>query len=269
MYTEDRDLFVLLHSTSDTASLKLLVSILSSPEDQHANILRSQSASLHSMFSSCHVHDWRLYLREKDSGFYDVNNLAMTPKLSRPGQESFDRVKTLRRMVDSILFTRACCQSHRDVLKTFSALPVTTTLGSTITTHSNLLDTYIEGCNTLTNSINNSIGLVENTLLLHNQLETAKLDTEIRDMTKQMKNSIADNASIMVKVRDLTAQNNTVLERVKHLTEQNGAVMEKVQELTQNSVNDSVVVTLITVLSAFYLPGRFVALSSFSFCVCH
>jgi hypothetical protein len=64
------------------------------------------------------------------------------------------------------------------------------------------------------------------TLTLHNQLETAKVDKELRDMTGEL--------------RDVTT---------------------RLKDLQQDSVDDSVTVKIITVVSAFYLPGSFVAVS--------
>lgn len=57
------------------------------------------------------------------------------------------------------------------------------------------------------------------TLTLHNQLETAKVDIELRDLTERLKS------------------------------------------LTESTVDDSATVRIITLVSAFYLPGSFVAVS--------
>lgn len=54
-------------------------------------------------------------------------------------------------------------------------------------------------------------------MTLHNQLETAKVDNELRDLTERLKT------------------------------------------LTESSVDDSATVRIITLVSAFYLPGSFVA----------
>lgn len=64
------------------------------------------------------------------------------------------------------------------------------------------------------------------TLTLHNQLETAKVDNELRDMTKQL--------------RDVT---------------------EQLRNLQLDTVDDSTTVKIITYVSAFYLPGSFVSVS--------
>lgn len=57
------------------------------------------------------------------------------------------------------------------------------------------------------------------TLTLHNQMEAAEIDKQLRDVTSKMK------------------------------------------ELTQSTVDDSATVKIITFVSAFYLPGSFVAVS--------
>jgi Mg2+ and Co2+ transporter CorA len=71
------------------------------------------------------------------------------------------------------------------------------------------------------------------TVNLQNQLESANLDREIRDMTKQMTT----------------------------LAEETGAVTKKLHELTRNTVDDSAIVSIITIVSAIYLPGSFVSVS--------
>jgi hypothetical protein len=61
---------------------------------------------------------------------------------------------------------------------------------------------------------------------LHNQLETVKVDKEVRNLTQDL--------------RDVT---------------------EKLKILTESTVDDSATVKIITIVSAFYLPGSFVAVS--------
>jgi hypothetical protein len=63
-------------------------------------------------------------------------------------------------------------------------------------------------------------------LTLHNQLETAKVDEELRDMTKEL-----------------------------------GDVTKELRKLQQDTVDDSTTVMIITYVSAFYLPGSFVTVS--------
>lgn len=71
------------------------------------------------------------------------------------------------------------------------------------------------------------------TLGLYNDMKKQSLDKEIRDMTAEMKN----------------------------LAKETGAATSRLKELTEDSVDDSAIVRLITIVSAFYLPGSFVAVS--------
>ena len=73
------------------------------------------------------------------------------------------------------------------------------------------------------------------TLTLHNQLETAKVDKELRDMTQKLGN---------------------VTEEMRNLT-------QDMKNLTQDTVDDSATVKIITFVSAIYLPGSFVGVSPF------
>lgn len=68
------------------------------------------------------------------------------------------------------------------------------------------------------------------TLTLHNQLETAKVDSELRDMTKELQKLTQDTVDLTTEMR----------------------------KLTQDTVDDSVTVKIITLLSAIYIPGSFV-----------
>jgi hypothetical protein len=63
-------------------------------------------------------------------------------------------------------------------------------------------------------------------------------------MTRHMENLAQEN-------RDLT-------ERMKDLAQETSLVTKKLQELQQNTVDDSAIVKIITLVSAVYLPGSFV-----------
>lgn len=65
------------------------------------------------------------------------------------------------------------------------------------------------------------------TLALHNQEETAKLD-------KEMRNLAAETSRVTVKLK----------------------------EVNEKFANDSAIISIITILSAIYVPGSFVAVSS-------
>lgn len=66
--------------------------------------------------------------------------------------------------------------------------------------------------------------------MLHNQVETAKVDEELRDMTRKL----------------------------NRLTERTVTLTTEMKKMTQDTVDDSVTVKIITFVSAFYIPGSFV-----------
>jgi hypothetical protein len=63
-------------------------------------------------------------------------------------------------------------------------------------------------------------------------------------MTRHMENLAQEN-------RDLT-------ERMKDLAQETSVVTKKLQELQQHTVGESAIVSVITIVSAVYLPGSFV-----------
>lgn len=160
-------------------------------------------------------------------------------------QESFSRVKALRNMNDFALFAKACCSSNLELVEKLKCSVTPLNDSSSLESQETLLRGHVESSNVLEGRIRNAIdlvglrirevehdtdlGQVGYTLTLHNQLETAKVDNELRDMTKEL--------------RDVT---------------------EQLRNLQQDTVDDSTTVKIITYVSAFYLPGSFVAVSSHS-----
>jgi len=170
--------------------------------------------------------NWRWYFRHLGDDFASENNLAM---IVRPGkadaQESFRRVQTLRNTNDFALFAKACCSSNLDIVEKLKNSAIGSLKdASSLNAQETILRGYVESSGVLEGRIRNAIDLVGYTLTLHNQLETANVDQELRDMTKEL--------------RDVTKQ---------------------LRDLTQNTVDDSATVKIITYVSAFYLPGSFIA----------
>jgi Mg2+ and Co2+ transporter CorA len=140
-------------------------------------------------------------------------------------KESFRRVQNLRNINDFALFAKACCTSNLDVVKALRKSDLTHLKdASSLDAQKTILQGYVESSSVLEGRIKNAIDLVGYTLTLHNQLETAKVDTELRDMTGEL--------------RDVTQQ---------------------LKNLQQDTVDDSATVKIITYVSAVYLPGSFVA----------
>src|SRR5215469_8211109 len=95
--------------------------------------------------------------------------------------ESFDRVERLRGIADFVLQANACCKSNLGVVTKLSECSIPKfkedyELDSLETS----LNGFIESSDALMPRIRNTIDLVGYTLTLHNQLEAAKTDKELR-----------------------------------------------------------------------------------------
>jgi len=142
---------------------------------------------------------------------------------------SFRKVQRLRDTIDRVVTARACCTSNLEVVQKlkhnlFRVGDIDMEPQETI------LKDFINSADALQSRIRNAIDLVGYTLTLHQQLETAKVDKELRDMTRNL---------------------GLVTEEMKSLT-------EDMKNLTQDTVDDSTTVKIITFVSAVYLPGSFV-----------
>lgn len=229
-HSSQLDLFIILHPneesildtrlcewlgvTSDTSSLEGISSLQREPNSLHLFVLSS------------FLDNWRWYLRHLGERFSEMNDEALTtqPEEAEP-KESFIRVKALRNLNDWAHQAQACCKSNIDIVKKLRE-------NVSIQSQSEIdelryfqtaLEGYIQSCEALMPRIRNTIDLVGYTLTLHNQLETAQVDKELRDLTAKLQN-----------------------------------VTNELRDLQQDSVDDSVTVKIITFVSAFYLPGSFV-----------
>lgn len=86
----------------------------------------------------------------------------MVLNLERPGEESFQHVKSLRDIIDYVMFASACCRSNQDVVKllTSGSVVIESEVLERLEIFATVLRGYIEGCSTLGNRIRNTIGLV-------------------------------------------------------------------------------------------------------------
>ncbi|KAJ9637661.1 hypothetical protein H2199_007151 [Coniosporium tulheliwenetii] len=178
------------------------------------------------MLFASYFDNWRWYFRYLGDPFTEINNPAMVVEPEKEdAKSSFLRVQSLRNTIDFVLFARACCIGDLDVVKKLKSSNIESLSGmSDLESQATSLEDYISSSESLQGRLRNAIDLVGYTLTLHNQLETAKVDKELRDMTKKL-----------------------------------GDVTEEMRNLTQDTVDDSATVKIITFVSAFYLPGSFVA----------
>jgi hypothetical protein len=215
------DLFILLHpireptfETEELAALEI---------DTFARkALCSDPYLLHKWLFTAYFDNWRWYLRHLGTRFASENNLAMVikPERTEPSS-SFRRVQRLRNLNDFILHSRACCAGNLDMLTRLANYqPCVANDALDLESQKSRMKGYIESADVLKGRVQNLIDLVGYTLTLHNQLEAAKIDTELRDLTEGLK------------------------------------------RLTEDTVDDSATVKVITFLSAIYLPGSFIAVST-------
>ncbi|KUI73382.1 hypothetical protein VM1G_08877 [Cytospora mali] len=156
-----------------------------------------------------------------------MNDEAMVAEVTDPVSENHARVRRLRKIRDRVSFASACCLSNLEVLRSIrrsrgkSPHNMHTSMLSTAET---IINGYVRNSKALQDGIDNTIELISCTLALHNREETAKLDKEM-----------------------------------KNLAEQTSRMTIRLKEINENFANDSAIISIITILSAIYVPGSFVA----------
>ncbi|KAF2097250.1 hypothetical protein NA57DRAFT_77504 [Rhizodiscina lignyota] len=227
-HSTSSDLFILLQPQQNATGERKLLGL-----GKNGSLKLQQCPfMLHELLFSAYFENWRWYHRYLADRFSSVNDLAMVVRpANAEAASSFERVQSLRNVNDFILFSSGCCRGDLEVLEGFASLR----------NHESYMDPdnlkseitrmrgYIESADALQERIRNAIDLVGYTLMLHNQMETAKVDKELRDMTGEL----------------------------KQLTEQTVGLNTEMKKMTQDTIDDSVTVKIITFVSAFYIPGSF------------
>ncbi|KAF1846865.1 uncharacterized protein K460DRAFT_49333 [Cucurbitaria berberidis CBS 394.84] len=161
---------------------------------------------LHTLLFSQYFDNWRWYFRYIGERFAEENNLAMViqPERTEP-KSSFLRVQRLRNTNDFILFARACCSGNLALLGQLSrsSIRLLSNLDE-LSAHESKMGGYIESADVLKGRVQNLIDLVGYTLTLHNQLEAAKIDTELRDLTEGLKRLTEDTVDDSATVKIIT-----------------------------------------------------------------
>ncbi|ROV96678.1 hypothetical protein VSDG_05559 [Cytospora chrysosperma] len=155
------------------------------------------------------------------------NDEAMVAKVTDSVSENHALVRRLRRIRDRVSFTSACCLSNLEALRSICKSregPARDMYNSMLPTAETIINGYIQNSKSLQNGIDNTIELISYTLAVHNQEETAKLDKETRN-----------------------------------LAEETSRVTMELKTINESSANDSAIISIITTLSAIYVPGSFVA----------
>lgn len=198
------DVFILLHPVREPAIQTVLSALETDPIMRRA--LCSNPFLLHTWLFARYFDNWRWYFRYLGERFAEENNLAMVVKPERAEpSSSFLRVQRLRNTNDFVLFSRACCAGNLDLLTRLAAADVDGLAGlDELEALKSKMKGYIESADVLKGRVQNLIDLVGYTLTLHNQLEAAKIDTELRDLTEGLKRLTEDTVDDSATVKIIT-----------------------------------------------------------------
>ncbi|KAF2244765.1 hypothetical protein BU26DRAFT_522534 [Trematosphaeria pertusa] len=196
------DVFILLHPVREPG-LETVISALDGDATTRRDLC-SNPFLLHTWLFACYFDKWRWYFRYLGERFAEENNPAMVvkPQHAEP-VSSFLRVQRLRNTNDFVLFSRACCAGNLDLLTRLSQTQIELLKSlDELDAHKSKMQGYIESADVLKGRVQNLIDLVGYTLTLHNQLEAAKIDTELRDLTEGLKllteDTVDDSATVKI-----------------------------------------------------------------------
>ncbi|CAN9463747.1 unnamed protein product [Alternaria alternata] len=201
---DEIDTVVLLHSIR-TPSVETVMKALETDVAARADFCNSPFL-IHTWLFRQYFDNWRWYFRYLGERFAEENNLAMVvkPEHTEPSS-SFLRVQWLRNTNDFILFARACCSGNLTVMEQFSETSIEQLSQlENLSAHKSKMKGYIESADVLKGRVQNLIDLVGYTLTLHNQLEAAKIDTELRDLTEGLKKLTEDTVDDSATVKIIT-----------------------------------------------------------------
>lgn len=201
---DEVDTIVLLHPIR-TPSVESVIAAMEKDPVARAGFCNNPFL-LHTWLFRQYFDNWRWYFRYIGERFAEENNLAMVvkPEHTEPSS-SFLRVQRLRNTNDFILFARACCSGNLALMEQFSeaSIEMLSQLEN-LSAHKSKMKGYIESANVLEGRVQNLIDLVGYTLTLHNQLEAAKIDTELRDLTEGLKKLTEDTVDDSATVKIIT-----------------------------------------------------------------
>lgn len=198
------DLMIVLHPIEDP-KFQRTIAVLQ--EDHVARESFCENPiKLHDTLLICYVDEWRWYLRDIGERFNGENNRAMVvrPEKAEPNA-AFACVQELRNAKDLVVFARACCAGNLDLVDHLAhcfAQPPGSRL--VLDGHKTKLSGYVASTDVLAERIQNLIDLVGYTLSLHNQLESAKVEKELRDLTEGLNRLTQDNVDDSATVKIIT-----------------------------------------------------------------
>lgn len=198
------DVVIMLHPIRDPA-FEHAIATLQDDMTERVEICNNP-LRLHEILFGCYMDKWRWYLRYLGEQFSKANDFAMVikPEGSEPNS-SFLRIQELRNTNDLVLLARAGCAGNLDLLERICELYHRT--GESTDALETLrwkMRGFTESAEVLKSRIQNSIDLVGFTLMLHNQLESAKVEKRIHDLTESLNNLTQDTVDDSATVKVIT-----------------------------------------------------------------
>ncbi|KAL8316687.1 hypothetical protein RB597_000545 [Gaeumannomyces tritici] len=143
--------------------------------------------------------------RPQSSQYSPIGDRAMGTMGLRVDDETIRNVKTLRHLYDLSLFGGAACASNVDIARAlvarFPAIPQGEV--DSLRASADMLGGLAESCGVLQKKIKNATDLVGHLIAFHYQVETAKLESEVRDVTARMATLTEENRDLTKQLREL------------------------------------------------------------------
>lgn len=207
-HDSELDVFVLLHPMEANVAEKRLLKLIETPEENLEELKRitQNPFRLHLLLFSSYFDNWRWYFRHLGKEFSRTNNKAMVIKPEAiNATTSFSYVQNLRNTADTVLFGRACCNGDLDLIKELMKCKVSDLSKlEDLQSEATKLQGFVESSDVLQGRIRNTIDLIGYTLNLHNQLESAKVNSKLRSLTEELRNYTKDTVDDSATVKIIT-----------------------------------------------------------------
>ena len=205
---------------------KRLLKLIETPDENLEELKRitQNPFRLHLLLFSSYFDNWRWYFRHLGKEFSRTvrlapiehtlqkfltksqNNKAMVIKPEAiNATTSFSYVQNLRNTADTVLFGRACCNGDLDLIKELMKCKVSDLSNlEDLQSEATKLQGFVESSDVLQGRIRNTIDLIGYTLNLHNQLESAKVNSKLRSLTEELRNYTKDTVDDSATVKIIT-----------------------------------------------------------------
>ncbi|KAL8346698.1 hypothetical protein RB601_003686 [Gaeumannomyces tritici] len=247
-------LLIFVSGTPETKFISTLRQLLASPvgagaPGHTARHLEENPWSLHARLLSCYSDNWRQYFDQLGTQFQKIADRAMAMEKLLVDDNSIGDVQKLRDLHDDSLFGGAACACNVDVARELASqlggggengcpLLLRPFEARSLAVTADMLGGLSSSCTVLQDRIKNATDLVGYLIAFHYQVVMANLEADVAGLAKEN--------------RDLT-------KGLHGLAEDTSKMTEELRKYTQSTADDGGIVSIITLVSAVYLPGSFVA----------